>query len=84
MTVRDLRRPAAAVLNGSGGELERLARCVDEALWSGDAAADGDLAARAWAAEKAIRGALAERGLRARLRAATRYRGLTPVRDTRV
>ena len=45
MTVRDLRRPAASMLNGSGGELERLARCVDEALWSGGAAPDGDLAA---------------------------------------
>ena len=39
---------------------------------------------RAWAAEKAIRGALAEQPLGARLRAATRYRGLTRVRDTRV
>ena len=84
MTVRDLRRPAAALLNGSGGELERLARCVDEALWSGTVAPHGELTVRAWAAEKAIRGALAERGPRARLRAATRYRGLTRVRDTRV
>jgi len=84
MTVRDLRRPAAALLNGSGGELERLARCVDEALWSGTGDAHGGLTVRAWAAEKAIRGALAGRGLRARLRAATRYRGLTRVRDTRV
>jgi hypothetical protein len=83
MTVRDLRRPAAGMLNGSGGELERLARCVDEALWSGDAA-DGDVADRAWAAEKAIRAALAEQPLGARVRAATRYRGLTRVRDTRV
>jgi protein-glutamine gamma-glutamyltransferase len=86
MTVRDLRRPAAGMLNGSGAELESLARCVDEALWAGDAAApsDPDLALRAWAAEKAIRGALAEQPLGARLRAATRYRGLTRVRDTRV
>ena len=86
MTVRDLRRPAAGMLNGSGTELEHLARCVDEALWAGDAAAPGDpdLALRAWAAEKAIRGALAEQPLGARLRAATRYRGLTRVRDTRV
>jgi hypothetical protein len=84
MTVRDLRRPAATVLNGSSGELERLARCVDEALWSDDAAPQSDLAARAWAAEKAIRAALAEQPVGARMRAATRYRGLTPVRDTRV
>jgi len=84
MTVRDLRRPAASMLNGSGGELERLARCVDEALWSGAAEPAGDLAVRAWAAEKAIRGALAEQPLGARMRAATRYRGLTRVRETRV
>lgn len=84
MTVRDLRRPAAAMLNGTGGELERLARCVDEALWSGDSGSDGDLAGRAWAAEKAIRGALAGQPLGARMRAATRYRGLTRVRETRV
>jgi len=86
MTVRDLRRPAAGMLNGSGAELEHLARCVDEALWAGDAAVPGDpgLATAAWAAEKAIRGALAEHPLGARLRAATRYRGLTRVRDTRV
>jgi hypothetical protein len=84
MTVRDLRQPAVTLLDGTGDELERLARCVDQALWSGDAVPDGDLTARAWAAEKAIRGALAERGLRARLRAATRHRGLTRVRDTRV
>ena len=84
MTVRDLRPPAASMLNGSGGELERLARCVDEALWSGAAEPAGDLAVRAWAAEKAIRGALAEQPLGTRVRAATRYRGLTRVRDTRV
>lgn len=84
MTVRDLRRSAAAMLNGTGGELERLARCVDEALWSGDSGSDGDLAGRAWAAEKAIRGALAGQPLGARMRAATRYRGLTRVRETRV
>ena len=86
MTVRDLRHPAAAMLNGGGTELEHLARCVDEALWAGDTAEPGDpdLGIRAWAAEKAIRGALAEQPLGARLRAATRYRGLTRVRDTRV
>jgi protein-glutamine gamma-glutamyltransferase len=83
MTVRDLRRPAGPVLNGSGAELERLARCVDEALWSG-AVAPADLAARAWGAEKSIRGALTEQPLRARVRAAVRLRGLTRVRDTRL
>jgi len=83
MTVRDLRRPAGPVLNGSGAELERLARCVDEALWSG-AVAPADLADRAWGAEKSIRGALTEQPLRARVRAAVRLRGLTRVRDTRL
>ena len=42
MTVRDLRRPSAGMLNGSGAELEHLARCVDAALWAEDAAAPGD------------------------------------------
>lgn len=75
MTVRDVAGPAGAVLNGSTGELERLARCVDLALWSGGAA-PGAVADEAWSAAGNIRQALADRPVPARVRAAVRIRSL--------
>jgi transglutaminase-like putative cysteine protease len=68
MSVRDLRTPAEAVLNGAGQELDRLAHCVDHALWSGTQP-DRGVAAEAWAATRTIERALARRPVIARARA---------------
>lgn len=76
MTVRDLGSPAAPVLNGSGGELERLARCVDEALWSGQEP-QAQLADEAWAATKSIERVLGARSISDRAWAAVRLDSLT-------
>lgn len=82
MTVRDIAEPAHTVLNGSSGELERLARCVDVALWSGGG--DGVPAAvtdDAWSAAGNIRQALGHRPVSSRLRAAVRVSGLREPRE---
>lgn len=75
MTVRDLDRPAAAVLNGSHRELERLARCVDEALWSGTEP-QAPLADQAWDATAAIERAVSELPVSDRAWAAVRLDSL--------
>jgi hypothetical protein len=80
MTVRDVIEPGGAVLNGSSGELERLARCVDEALWSGESVRP-DLADEAWSAAKTVRQALSHRPVGERLRAAVGLRGLRSQKD---
>ncbi|MCE3552384.1 DUF3488 and transglutaminase-like domain-containing protein [Pseudonocardia sp. RS11V-5] len=80
MTVRDVVEPGRAVLNGSSGELERLARCVDEALWSGEAVRP-ELADEAWAAARTVRQALHHRPVGERLRAALGLRGLRGTRS---
>ncbi|WP_245811946.1 transglutaminaseTgpA domain-containing protein [Actinophytocola xinjiangensis] len=70
MTARDL----ASVSEGSiVDSLHRLAFQLDLALWSGAGASDGTVAA-AWSAVREIRGALASRSLRARLRAVFAFR----------
>jgi transglutaminase-like putative cysteine protease len=79
MTVRDVRAPATAVLNGSSAQLERLAHCLDSALWSG-AAPTAAVVDDAWAAERAVREALRRRPPVERVRAALRLRGLRSVR----
>lgn len=72
MTVREARQPATVVLGGASAELERIARCVDHALWSGPHPLDPAVADEAWSAATAIRRALAARPLRERARAALR------------
>lgn len=76
MTPRDVAAEAAPMLNGAGPELERLARCVDAAAWSG-AAVDPAVAREAWAADTAVRRALGERAVVDRACAALRTRTLT-------
>ncbi len=72
MTVRDVRGPAAAVLNGSAAQLEALAAAVDVALWSGAPAEEA--ASTAWTAAAAIRRDLRRRPIGERARAALRVR----------
>ncbi|MDN5857551.1 MAG: DUF3488 and transglutaminase-like domain-containing protein [Pseudonocardia sp.] len=81
MTVRDVRAPAAAVLNGSSGELERLARSVDVALWAGTGPVDARVADEAWAAASAVRKALGHRPVPERARAAWRLHSLKRIPD---
>lgn len=81
MTVRDVAEPARTVLNGSSGELERLARCVDSALWSGGQDVPPAVADEAWSAASSIRRALAHRPLPERVRAAVGVRGLRAPRE---
>lgn len=75
MTPRDVVAASAGLLNGTGPEVERLARCVDAAAWSGDGV-DDRVADEAWAADDAVRRALAARPPAERARAALRVRTL--------
>jgi hypothetical protein len=81
MTVRDVAEPSRAVLNGASGELEKLARCVDEAVWSGARDVDPRLVDDAWSAATTIRRALAHRPVLQRIGAAVGVRGLRSPRD---
>ncbi len=84
MTVRDVARLSPMVLNGTSGELETLARCVDEALWSGRWAGapqvDALLVDDAWTAATTVRRALRHRPLPARVGAALGWQSLRPPR----
>ena len=78
MTVRDL----AASAHGIAGDrtmdgLDRLARTVDEALWSSDPDTAG-LTGRAWTEVRDVVHGLRERPWRSRLRAAFDVRSLLP------
>lgn len=75
MTVRDAIEPCRTVLNGSSSELERLAWCVDEALWSGGTIPPG-LTDEAWSAADVVQKVLSRRPVGERLRAAVGVRGL--------
>lgn len=79
-TVRDLAEPAIGVLGGPSDQLERLARCVDTALWSG-AAPPAQLADEAWDAAAQVRRSLAQRPVPDRVRAAVRLNSLTGPRS---
>jgi hypothetical protein len=81
MTVRDVAEPAGVVLNGSSGELERLARCVDSALWSGGQDVSPAVRDEAWSAASSIRRALTHRPVPERIRAAVGVRGLRAPRE---
>lgn len=76
MTPREVAVAAAPVLNGATPQLELLARCVDAAAWSGRTV-DPAVADEAWAADTAVRRALAGRAVVDRARAALRTRTLT-------
>ena len=70
MTVRELAGPARAVVGDNGvDELEKLAYCVDHALWSGGAVPQQSVQ-DAWQAVDSLRKTLGGRGASARVRAA--------------
>jgi transglutaminase-like putative cysteine protease len=75
-TVRELVEPAQLTTGvAADHDLQRLAACVDNALWSGGHVPE-ETVREAWDAEGRVRRALSGRGLGARLRAATNARAL--------